>query len=71
MMSFTNAEITGIHSIAIERDPAGDPAGDILRLQLRLSDGGIAATWWPLADMARFCSRVGMDVRRPVNTALQ
>jgi hypothetical protein len=67
----TGAAIAGIHSVAIQRDEHGDPEADILMLELRLSDGSIAATWWPLQDMARFCSRVGMDVRRPATSPLQ
>ena len=69
-MAFTNAAITGIHSIAIQRDPHGDPAGDILTLELLLSDGRIAGTWWPLVDMQRFCSRIGVAAR-PADSVLQ
>jgi hypothetical protein len=70
-MPFTGAAIAGIHSVAIQRDEHGDPEADILMLELRLSDGSIAATWWPLQDMARFCSRVGMDVRRPATVVTE
>jgi hypothetical protein len=39
----------------------------VLMLHLLVDDGTIATTWWPLADMARFCSRIGSDVRRSVD----
>jgi len=57
--------------VSIERDEDGNAAADILMLKVLLSDGSIAATWWGLQDMARFCSRIGMDVRRPANSVLQ
>lgn len=56
--------IVGIQAVEI--------VGDMLALRLVLDDGGTAATWWPLDEMPRFLTRIGVDTSpRPTGAPLQ
>ena len=62
--------IVAIEGVEIQRDP-DDANHDALWLRLHLSDGSVAATWWPLIEMTRFCSRVDLGCRRPLDATVQ
>jgi len=61
------ATIIGLRSVTW----AADEDGQYLAVQLLLSDGRIAATWWPAAVLARSASVVAEAHGAPFGASLQ
>lgn len=60
-----DVSIVGVASVAFDAERA-EPW-----LRLVLSDGSIAATWWPVADLAKFAAVVTPLMHRPPVSSLQ